>query len=142
MRNEIARKQAATKNEKLKTKNPKSKQAITCLLILHFSFLVFSFSFQDALADDEPVSPQTQAAKLILDAQKVPQGPHAGGWRYQANSADADISVTGWQLMALRGAANCGAAVPKEVLDKGVAYIRRLAVPKDQGGGFGYQNGG
>src|SRR4051812_48578289 len=60
-----------------------------------------------------------KAAKVILDAQKVPQGPHAGGWRYQINSADADISVTGWQLMALRGAANCGAAVPKEVLDKG-----------------------
>jgi hypothetical protein len=81
-----------------------------------------------------------KAAKVILDAQKIPQGPHQGGWRYQINSNDADISVTGWQLMALRGAANCGAAVPKESLDKGVAYIRRLAVKN--GGGFGYQNGG
>src|SRR5690348_8961245 len=42
--------------------------------------------------------------------------------------------------MALRGAANCGAAVPKEAIAKGVAYVRRLAV-KD-GGGFGYQIGG
>ena len=81
-----------------------------------------------------------KAAKVILDAQKVPQGPHQGGWRYQINSADADISVTGWQLMALRGAANCGAAVPKDSLDKGVAYILRLAVKGE--GGFGYQNGG
>src|SRR5258708_37898900 len=83
-----------------------------------------------------------KAAKVILDAQKVPQGPHAGGWRYEINAADADISVTGWQLMAVGGAANCGAAVPKEVLDKGVAYMRRLAVAREQGGGFGYQNGG
>jgi hypothetical protein len=81
-----------------------------------------------------------KAAKVILDAQKIPQGPHQGGWRYQINSNDSDISVTGWQLMALRGAANCGAAVPKSALDKGVAYIRRLAVHDE--GGFGYQNGG
>ena len=78
-----------------------------------------------------------KAAKVILDAQKIPKGPHEGGWRYQINAADADISVTGWQLMALRGAANCGASVPKEALDKGVAYIRRLAVKE---GGFGYQS--
>ena len=30
------------------------------------------------------------------------------------------IAVTGWQIMALRGAANCGAAVPKSALDAGV----------------------
>ena len=70
-----------------------------------------------------------EVAKVILDAQKVPQGPHAGGWRYQINSADADISVTGWQLMALRGAANCGAAVPRSALDDGLGYVRRNAVP-------------
>ena len=81
-----------------------------------------------------------RATQVILDAQKIPQGPHAGGWRYQITAVDSDISVTGWQLMALRGAANCGAAVPRDSLDKGVAYIRRLAVHGE--GGFGYQNGG
>jgi hypothetical protein len=81
-----------------------------------------------------------RAAKVILDSQKIPKGQFEGGWRYQINATDADISVTGWQLMALRGAANCGAAIPREALDKGVAYIRRLAVKNE--GGFGYQNGG
>jgi len=83
-----------------------------------------------------------KAVKLILDAQKLPDGrpkdtPHTGGWRYQPTAGDADISVTGWQLMALRGAANCGAAVPKDALEQGVAYVRRNAVPGT--GGFGYQ---
>jgi hypothetical protein len=82
-----------------------------------------------------------RSAKLILDAQKVEKsGPqYRGGWRYQVNSPDSDISVTGWQLMALRGAANCGAAVPRTALEAGREYIRRSAVPT---GGFGYQPGG
>lgn len=80
-----------------------------------------------------------KSVKLILDAQKIPQGPHRGGWRYSPRSPDADISVTAWQLMALRGAANCGAAVPGEALRLGRDFIRRNAV---QGGGFSYQPGG
>ena len=87
-----------------------------------------------------------KAVRLILSAQKLPDGkpkpmPHTGGWRYHPTAGDADISVTGWQLMALRGAANCGAAIPKESLDQGLAYVRRSAVPDAQGG-FGYQPGG
>ena len=83
-----------------------------------------------------------KSVKLILDAQK-PNGqpkpaPYTGGWRYSPISPDADLSVTGWQLMALRGAANCGAAVPKSALDAGLDYVKRSASP---GGGFGYQPG-
>jgi hypothetical protein len=40
--------------------------------------------------------------------------------------------------MALRGAANCGAAVPKSALEAGVDYVKRSAFA---GGGFGYQPG-
>ena len=77
-----------------------------------------------------------KAVKLILDAQRVPKDDNnKGGWRYTPESSDSDISLTGWQLMALRGAANAGAAVPKKALDDGIAYIRRRAVV---GGGFSY----
>ncbi len=48
------------------------------------------------------------AVDVIVRAQDVTKGPeHAGGWRYQPNSNDSDISVTGWQLMALRAAKSC-----------------------------------
>jgi len=78
-----------------------------------------------------------RAVRLILDAQRVPKSNNeSGGWRYRPDSTDSDISVTGWQLMALRAAANNGAAVPKNALDDGVAYLRKRANPS---GGFSYQ---
>lgn len=84
----------------------------------------------------------SKSVKLILDAQhpnnQSKAMPYTGGWRYSPTSPDADLSVTGWQLMALRGAANCGAAVPKSAIDAGVDYVKRSAFP---GGGFGYQPG-
>ena len=77
---------------------------------------------------------------MILGARKpqraVPSTRAAGD--YQVNSPDSDISVTGWQMMALRGAANCGADIPKEDLEAAREYIQRSAFP---GGGFGYQPG-
>jgi hypothetical protein len=80
-----------------------------------------------------------KAARVILEAQRIPkEGSSAGGWRYTPTSGDSDISVTGWQLMALRAAANNGAAVPKSALDAGVAYIKKRATAS---GGFSYTNG-
>jgi hypothetical protein len=81
------------------------------------------------------------ALQLIIDAQAAEKSDakDVGGWRYALNSPDSDISVTGWQLMALRGAANCGAAVPPGVLSKGAEYVARCAAEK---GGFAYQAAG
>ena len=89
---------------------------------------------------------------LIVRAQKVAKGPVLkGGWRYAPSSADADLSVTVWQVMALRAAKNAGLIVPKETIDEAVAYIKRSYVsPRDKDGhlvnlksAFAYQpNGG
>ena len=77
-----------------------------------------------------------KAVRLILNAQTLPKTPRdVGGWRYTPTSEDSDISVTGWQLMALRGAANIGAPVPRKAIELGIAYIKRRAV---DGGGFSY----
>ncbi len=77
-----------------------------------------------------------RAVRLIIDAQNQPRSPAAdGGWRYQPTSRDSDLSVTAWQLLALRAARDIGCDVPVENIDRATAYIRRLSVP---GGGFGY----
>jgi hypothetical protein len=82
-----------------------------------------------------------RAVKLIVLSQNLPKNREsAGGWRYQPTSRDSDISVTGWQLMALRAAKSVGCAVPSENIDRAVDYLKRCAVR--DGGGFGYQPGG
>jgi Prenyltransferase and squalene oxidase repeat len=81
----------------------------------------------------------TRAVKLILMAQNLSKNPdNAGGWRYQPTSRDSDISVSGWQLMALRAAKSAGCDVPSANIDRAVSYLKRCAVP---GGGFAYQPG-
>jgi hypothetical protein len=79
----------------------------------------------------------SRAVDVIIKSQDVKKGiDHAGGWRYQPNSNDSDISVTGWQMMALRAARSAGCAVDSTRIDRAVAYLKRCAV-KD--GGFAYQ---
>ena len=84
------------------------------------------------------------AVKVILDAQNQKKGnpAHLGGWRYQPNAADSDLSCSGWALMALRSARLNGAQVPPEAIEKAVLYIKRAY--RDSDGTFGYQgtNGG
>ncbi len=71
-----------------------------------------------------------QAVSIIVASQN-----ETGGWRYQTDSKDADLSVTVCQIMALRAARNAGIAVPSETIDRAVAYIKGCQNPD---GGFRY----
>jgi hypothetical protein len=72
----------------------------------------------------------TKAVKLIADSQNKD-----GGWRYYPQRADADISVTVCQIMALRAARNAGIFVPRPVIDRSIDYVKRSQNPD---GGFMY----
>jgi squalene cyclase len=81
--------------------------------------------------DDPRVGPALKKATgLIVKCQN-----RLGGWRYSVNSPDADTTVSGAQMVALRAAANAGIEVPVETVQRGVAYYRSCFCP---GGGFGY----
>lgn len=72
-----------------------------------------------------------RAVELIIDTQN-----REGGWRYAPEPRDADISVTVCEMMALRAAHNVGISVPRETIDRAVAYVIRCQNPD---GGFKYQ---
>jgi hypothetical protein len=69
-----------------------------------------------------------KAVDVILKAQRR-DGTAAGGWRYTTYGGDADLSVTGWQLLALRAAKNVGCDVPAGSIDRAVGYVRRCYDP-------------
>jgi len=75
----------------------------------------------------------SRAVQLIINTQN-----REGGWRYRPEPADADISVTICQIMALRAAKNAGFAVPAEVANKCIDYVRRCQ-DLNGDGGFRYQ---
>lgn len=83
-----------------------------------------------------------KAVALLLKAQNTTVDPFKGGWRYYANSPDADLSVTGWQILALKAAKNVGCDVPSQRIDLAMGFIRRCW--DAQAGGFSYmpQGGG
>ncbi|MFM8470708.1 MAG: hypothetical protein ACKODH_12220 [Limisphaerales bacterium] len=68
-----------------------------------------------------------RGVNLILAAQRVKKHDprFIGGWRYSPDAGDADLSVTVWQLLALRSAKNAGLVVPREAIDAAVGYLRR-----------------
>ncbi len=78
----------------------------------------------------------TKAVNLIVNTQNS-----EGGWRYQPQRRDADISVTICQVMALRAARNAGLYVPRETIDRCTEYVKLSQNPD---GGFMYmlQGGG
>ncbi len=100
----------------------------------------------DAAQDAALRSACQRAVTLILRSQSMAKRPeHAGGWRYTPVSTDSDLSITIWQLMALRSAKNAGLDVPKEAIDNAVAYLKRAHVPNGKDwktpAGFRYVQG-
>lgn len=74
----------------------------------------------------------TRAVELIINSQN-----QEGGWRYNPVPYDADISVTICEIMALRSARNAGIKVPKETIDRAIAYVRSC---QNSDGGFRYMS--
>ena len=60
-----------------------------------------------------------------------------GGWRYQPRKADADLSVTVLQVVALRAAKNSGIDVAQGTIDRAVSFVKSCNDSSD--GGFTYQ---
>ncbi len=83
--------------------------------------------------DERVIELFKQAMKYITDGQ----GP-GGGWMYGFDKSADDLSVSGWQIQALKAAHLSGLNLPgvDAALDKAMDMIDRLQGPK---GGYGYR---
>ena len=91
--------------------------------------------------DPKLKEPAERAIKLILASQSLSKG----GWRYDpagknGPSQDSDLSVTGWQYMALHSARLAGLEVPEDSFVRARRYLTAVSSGK-QGGLYGYQAG-
>ena len=84
--------------------------------------------------DDEVREKLVKAVQLIQKTQNKD-----GGWRYNPVPADADISITICQVMALRAARDAGIKVSKDVIEDAIKYVKTCRCPD---GGFSYTAGG
>jgi hypothetical protein len=73
----------------------------------------------------------------ILKGPVTPDSRHYGGWRYNPDSLDSDISISGWQILSLKAAINAGFSVPDWCLPKAAEFVRACFSERD--GGFTYQ---
>ncbi len=100
-----------------------------------------------ALGDASLEPMAEEAIGLIVRSQNSAQKPatlkgptpadseHYGGWRYEPDYEDADLSVSAWQILALRAAVNAGFSVPDRVFKDAAKYVKSL---KAGDGSFGY----
>ncbi len=85
------------------------------------------------LTHDEKLHRAARAAlQLIANSQNK-----TGGWRYQPGSKDADTSVTGWQIQALKAGDQAGIAIPPVVWKEAGRWLDSCVL--DGGAAYGYQ---
>ena len=70
-------------------------------------------------------SQSTGGRPALLKGPVPADARHYGGWRYGPDATDADLSVTGWQIIALISARKAGFDVPQKPLDDALEFVRR-----------------
>ena len=78
----------------------------------------------------------------IFESQDVRKDkpPAAGGWRYELNSTDSDLSVSGWCIAAMRACQDAGLTIPRDRAERALSFV--LACHNADQRAFAYEPGG
>ena len=83
----------------------------------------------DAEMDKQLHDACQKAIDLIVRSQRIKKGSNArGGWRYTPDAGDSDLSVSVWQVMALRSAKNDGLDVASATIDDAIGYAEPMVL--------------
>jgi len=114
------------------------EQAIATLSVIE-AFAALNEASLEPMAEEAIaliVRSQNSAQKpATLKGPTPADSPHYGGWRYEPDYEDADLSVSAWQVLTLRAAVNAGFSVPDRVFKDAAKYVRGL---KGSDGSFAY----
>ncbi|MDA7949891.1 MAG: terpene cyclase/mutase family protein [Pirellulaceae bacterium] len=81
--------------------------------------------------DSKYKEPAQEAINYIV----YTQNPNDGGWRYTPRQP-GDMTVTGWQIMALRSGQMAGMSIPPETLKRAEQFLDKMETEK--GAYYGY----
>jgi hypothetical protein len=82
--------------------------------------------------DANLATPAQEAAKFIVNAQH-----EMGGWRYEPGEP-GDLSVSGWQITALKSGLHAKLEIPRDVWYRAGRFLD--SVQEDRGAAYGYQS--
>jgi len=98
--------------------------------LYNHAIAAFVVSEAYALTGTRRYRDSTEAAiSFSISAQQT-----GGGWDYTSKSSGRnDLSITGWQVMALRSASNAGISVPDGVFDRVRSFLDIAVTPDGEG---------
>jgi hypothetical protein len=86
--------------------------------------------------DEKLRGPAQKSLDFIVKAQDTSKGRRAGGWRYSPNDP-GDLSVVGWQLMALQSGRHAGLTIPETVFERAAKFLDSVQAG-EHGGLYSY----
>lgn len=99
-------------------------------------FAVLALAEAYAMTSNRSLRDSLQSATAYLSVSQDPQG---GGWRYTPRQP-GDTSASGWQIAALKAAADAGVTIPGTVFDRAGWFLD--SVQEHGGLAYGYANRG
>jgi FKBP-type peptidyl-prolyl cis-trans isomerase len=109
------------------TGNPMYEQGIATLALIEAMVELNDPSLEPIIEDALQLiirAQNTEHKPEILGGPVNADSPHYGGWRYDPDSIDSDISVTGWQILALKAGLMAGLTIPEWSLQKAADFLR------------------
>ncbi|MBL8819040.1 MAG: hypothetical protein JNL58_23630 [Planctomyces sp.] len=95
-------------------------------------------AFAELAAMEPSESDAKKSAQKLLSLIEAAQDPRGGGWRYSPGQA-GDLSVTGWQIMALQSGKTCGLDVADQTITRSHKFLD--SVSYNSGAQYSYTPG-
>jgi len=109
------------------TNNPMYEHGIATLALIEAIVELDDSSLEPIIEDAIQLIIRTQNTEHkpeILEGPVNADSLHYGGWRYNPDSTDSDISITGWQILALKAGLMAGFTIPEWSLQKAADFLR------------------